>query len=83
MVVDPSNLQHYIQDSSLRRQMLDNPRKDQIEHFQSQNECFRIGDLDACAAVNHADVEFISESTSADEPAENPTENPDQGQQNG
>lgn len=83
MVVDPSNLQHYIQDSSLRRQMLDNPRKDQIEHFQSQNECFRIGDLDACAAVNHADVEFVSESTSADEPAENPTENPDQGQQNG
>jgi len=59
MVTDPVNLQLYWQDSAVRRQMIDNPKKDQIEHFLSGNECYRIGDLDAAAAVNHADIEFI------------------------
>ncbi|MEI8244364.1 MAG: phage major capsid protein, P2 family [Lentisphaerota bacterium] len=59
MVCDPINLQLYWQDSSVRRQLIDNPKKDQIEHFQNSNECYRIGDLDACAAVKAADIEFI------------------------
>lgn len=61
MVTDPKNLQLYVQENTLRRQMIDNPKRDQIEYFQSQNECYRIGDLDAAAAVKYDDVEFVSE----------------------
>ena len=63
MVTDPANLQIYIQEGSLRRQLVDNPKRDQIEHYQSQNECYRISDLDAAAAVNYEDIEFVSNST--------------------
>lgn len=63
MVTDPANLQIYIQEGSLRRQLIDNPKRDQIEHYQSQNECYRISDLDAAAAVNYEDIEFVSNST--------------------
>ena len=59
MVCDPANLQLYWQDSAVRRQMVDNPKKDQVEHYQSGNECYRIGDLDASAAIKAADIEFI------------------------
>lgn len=59
MVTDPANLQLYWQDSAVRRQLIDNPKKDQVEHFQSANECYRIGDLDAIAAVKAADIEFV------------------------
>lgn len=60
LVTDPKNLQIYVQENSLRRQLIDNPRKDQVEHYQSQNECYRIGDLEAAAAVNCEDIEFVS-----------------------
>ena len=66
MVTDPANLQIYIQEGSLRRQLVDNPKRDQIEHYQSQNECYRISDLDAAAAVNYEDIEFVSNSTGTD-----------------
>ncbi len=73
MVVDPANLQYYFQNSSIRRQMKDNPKRDRIEHYQSVNDCFRIGDLDAAAAVNYADIEFIDEPASVPgSSAENP-----------
>jgi len=65
MVTDPANLQLYIQENSLRRQLVDNPKKDQIEHYESQNECYRIADLDASAAVDFADIEFVAESAQA------------------
>lgn len=65
MVTDPANLQLYIQESSLRRQLIDNPKKDQVEHYQSQNECYRIADLDAAAAVNFEDVEIVGQPAGA------------------
>lgn len=67
MVTDPANLQIYIQENSLRRALDDNPKKDQIEHYQSQNECYRIADLDAAAAVDHRDIAIVGESTGAEE----------------
>lgn len=65
MVCDPAQLQLYYQDSAIRRQMIDNPKKDQIEHFQSGNECYRIDDLDAVVAVEAANVEFVTPSSAA------------------
>lgn len=75
LVTDPANLQYYYQDSSVRRQVIDNPRRNRIEHFQSVNECFRVGDLDAIAGVNYADIKFSEEVTET----ETPTPTPDQG----
>ncbi len=67
MVTDPANLQIYAQEGSYRRQLIDNPRKDQIEHYQSNNECYRIADLDAVAAVKFDDIEFVAESAGSGE----------------
>ena len=58
MVTDPQNLQIYIQEGSLRKAFKDNPRKNQVEHFQSENNCYRIGDLDAAAALDYNQVEL-------------------------
>lgn len=66
MVVDPANLQIYVQENSLRRQLIDNPKRDQVEHYHSQNECYRIGDLDAAAAVNYADIDFVAPAAPTD-----------------
>ena len=64
MVIDPANLQRYVQDGSIRKQIKDNARKDQIEHYQSENLDYRIGDLDAAAALDYTKVQLGS-----DEPA--------------
>ncbi|WP_176013067.1 phage major capsid protein, P2 family [Victivallis sp. Marseille-Q1083] len=57
MVTDPVNLQYYVQDGTIRKQIKDEPAKDQIETYQSQNMDYQIGDLDAIAALDHAKVE--------------------------
>lgn len=48
-----SNLSIYTQNGSRRRNIVDNPKKDQIEDFQSVNEAYVIEDLTGCAAVKN------------------------------
>ncbi len=48
-----SNLSIYWQKGSRRRQIIDNPKRDRVEDFQSVNEAYEIEDYSAtCAAVN-------------------------------
>ena len=48
-----SNLSVYWQQGSRRRQVIDNPKRDRVEDFQSVNEAYEIEDYSAaCAAVN-------------------------------
>ncbi len=59
LIVDPSSLHIYYQDSSVRRQSVDNPRKDQVEDYLSMNEAYMIADLDACAGIEAENVAFV------------------------
>jgi P2 family phage major capsid protein len=59
MVTDPLNLQYYIQEGSMRKQIKDAPEKDQVETYQSQNMDFQIGNLDAIAALDHSKVQIL------------------------
>ncbi|MGE4301986.1 MAG: P2 family phage major capsid protein [Victivallaceae bacterium] len=56
MVCDPSQLLIYVQDSSIRKMIVDNPKKDQIEHYQSQNLDYKIADLDCVVALDYTKV---------------------------
>ncbi|MGE0082013.1 MAG: P2 family phage major capsid protein, partial [Thiohalomonadaceae bacterium] len=48
-----SNLSIYAQSGSRRRTIIDNPKRDRIENYESVNEAYVIEDLGAaCAAVN-------------------------------
>ncbi|MEA4863370.1 MAG: P2 family phage major capsid protein [Victivallaceae bacterium] len=58
MVCDPAQLQRYVQDSSLRKQLLDNPKRDRVEHYQSENLDYKIGDLDCVVSLDYTKVEF-------------------------
>jgi len=59
LVTDPKNLQIYWQTSSLRRQSKDQPDYNRIVDFISQNEAYVVGDLDAAAAIEAANVQFV------------------------
>ncbi|MDH5302430.1 MAG: phage major capsid protein, P2 family [Gammaproteobacteria bacterium] len=48
-----SNLSIYSQTGSRRRMIIDNPKRDRIEDFQSVNEAFVIEDLGLCCAVEN------------------------------
>lgn len=45
LLTAPSNLSIYWQTGSRRRQIIDNPKRDRIEDFNSVNECYVIEDL--------------------------------------
>ncbi len=61
MVVNPANLQFYFQPSSMRSKYEDNAKRDQIERYNSQNECFRVGDLDACAMFDSDSIVLLGD----------------------
>lgn len=46
-----SNLSIYHQSGTRRRHLVDNPKRDRIENYESVNEAYVIEDLTACAAV--------------------------------
>jgi len=58
MVCDPAQLQIYYQAGAVRRALMDNPKRDQVEHYMSDNEAFMIADLDAVAAIDATKVEL-------------------------
>lgn len=59
LVTTFDNLSIYIQESSRRRTVIDNPKRDQIENYESSNEDYYIEDLGlACMAEN---IEILAE----------------------
>ncbi|MEN9360635.1 MAG: hypothetical protein RL095_2170 [Verrucomicrobiota bacterium] len=58
LIIDPANLHIYFQDSSVRRQSVDNPKKDQVEDYISMNEAYMIANLEAAVAIDDSKVVF-------------------------
>jgi P2 family phage major capsid protein len=51
LLTDPKNLSIYWQTGTRRRTVIDNPKRDRIEDFQSVNEDYVIEDTGACALI--------------------------------
>lgn len=51
LIANPKNLSIYWQSGTRRRNIMDNPKRDRIEDFQSVNECYVIEDTGACALI--------------------------------
>lgn len=47
LITMPENLSIYYQESSLRRQVIDNPKRDRVEDFRSQNEGYVVEEYEA------------------------------------
>ncbi|MBN2605986.1 MAG: phage major capsid protein, P2 family [Thiotrichales bacterium] len=60
MITSFSNLSIYIQDSSIRRQNVDNPKRDRYETFYSMNMDYVLEDLGKAVAIEAANVKFYS-----------------------
>lgn len=58
LVTSFKNLSIYIQQDSVRRLMLDNPKRDRYENYQSQDMDYVIEELGKAAAVKHANVKL-------------------------
>ncbi|MCO6549562.1 MAG: phage major capsid protein, P2 family [Gilliamella sp.] len=57
MLITPfSNLAIYIQNETARRQIIDNPKRDRIEDFQSANEAFVVERYDAGCLIENIEV---------------------------
>jgi len=61
MVTSFKNLSIYIQADSIRRLMLDNPKRDRYETYQSQNMDYVIEELGKIAAVEHKNVKLTTD----------------------
>ena len=58
LVTDTDNLHLYYQESGMRRQQLDNSKRDQVEDYISSNEAYFFEDFDAVAGIAAENVEF-------------------------
>lgn len=56
LITSFSNLSLYIQNGTARRQIIDNPKRDRIEDFQSANEAFVIERYDAGCLIENIEV---------------------------
>ncbi|MDD5699031.1 MAG: phage major capsid protein, P2 family [Victivallaceae bacterium] len=59
LITDPRNLQLYYQRTSLRRQSKDEPEKNRVVDYISQNEAYRVGNLKAIAGIEADNVAFV------------------------
>lgn len=50
------NLSLYVQEGARRRHVLDNPKRDQIENYESSNEDYFIEDLGLCALAENIEI---------------------------
>lgn len=64
-----NNLSIYVQDTSWRRQLIDNPKRSQTEDYNSRNEGYVVEQLGKFAAIEAANVEFMPDETPKDEAA--------------
>lgn len=59
LITSFGNLSMYIQADSIRRQILDNPRRDQVESYQSENIDYVIEDLSKVALAESANIKLL------------------------
>ena len=59
MVTSWDNLSIYFQDTSWRRHIQENPKRSQVEDYNSRNEGYVIEQLGKFAAIESANVEFV------------------------
>lgn len=57
------NLSRYIQEGGRRRTVIDNPKRDQIENYESSNDAYVIEDYGMCGAIEN--IEFASDTTTS------------------
>lgn len=58
LVITPlSNLSIYIQERGIRRKVVDNPKKDQIENYESSNDAYVIEDYDLIVIAENIEFE--------------------------
>ena len=51
-----SNLSIYYQDSARRRHLIDNPKRDRIENYESSNDAFVVEEYGACALIKNIEL---------------------------
>lgn len=56
LITSFSNLAIYIQNETARRQIIDNPKRDRIEDYQSANEAFVVERYDAGCLIENIEV---------------------------
>ena len=56
LITSLSNLSIYYQDSARRRNLLDNPKRDRIENYESSNDAFVVEEYGACALVKNIEL---------------------------
>lgn len=57
-ITDPMNLSIYMQSGSIRRQQMDNPKRSQVEDYNSANEGYVIENEEAAAAIDFTEVQL-------------------------
>lgn len=58
LITDPMNLSIYIQSGSVRRQQVDNPKRSQVEDYNSANEGYIVENEEAAAAIDFNAVQL-------------------------
>lgn len=56
LVTTFDNLSIYVQEGARRRTVIDNPKRDQVENFESSNEGYYIEDLGLCAMAENIEL---------------------------
>jgi P2 family phage major capsid protein len=59
LVTRLDNLSIYFQEGARRRAVMDNPKKDRIEHYESSNDAFVVEDYGMCALVENIE-EYVA-----------------------
>lgn len=59
LITSLDNLSIYTQEGTVRRSMVDNPRADQVEHYNSRNEAYVVEQYGKAAAIEAANVMFV------------------------
>lgn len=63
VVTDPKNLHLYYQEGKSRRHTDENPKRNRVEDYISSNDAYAIGNLNAIAAVEPANVVIVNKDT--------------------
>ena len=58
LVTDTENLHLYYQENGVRRQQMDNPKRNRVEDFISSNDAYALEDLKGAAAIDASNLEF-------------------------
>ncbi|MNV97730.1 Phage major capsid protein, P2 family [compost metagenome] len=69
MVTSWDNLSIYFQDSSWRRQIVQNPKRSQVEDYNARNEGYVVEQLGKFAGIEAANVEFVTVTVPPETPA--------------